>query len=964
MFKKLRKQPKDVNEWTKYDEKVLQAVEAGDHEKLQTTLTKKGTSATKLDAEGKSAFHLAAKLGQYPCLEILLQLGADVNVVDKKGCTALHCASKSGHFNCIQRLLQLHADATIFNIQGETALQLAVASNHSDCCKLLLLGGAPVGTKDKDGKTPLMVAAENGDADLCRELIERGAVVNEQDKLLQTALILSCKKGHKEVIDLLVKRGANVTIKDNTGHDAAFYAENCTEDAVKELLNSAPSVATWDIKNEEDDNEVKPDVVDFIDRFDMTDRGESPVPNSLPIFTSKHLQNGDGRDMDSLNDSQFSHHSTQSATERELKELEEENEVLHEELSTMNISLSKSQEKVKMLERLLEEQQKNGKNSENTEELVLELRDQLANEQQQKISTREEIAELKARLAAFEAAEDMDEEADKDDSCGDSDEDLFDLPGTTPTLGKAHVIMPQKNNSDKLVMLTNQIASLKEENATLKMKNEKNSSGSNSPFHSPSRVPTEDYLRLKDTSDTRISELEGQVTLLQDELSQLENRSMVPVTELEEMREATIEETSHLNKIICDLKDERMEMDKRLAELMEENARVMAIYSHQHRGSNAPSVPVQQYQEVLDEKSELEEAISKHTEVLADQAMEIESLSRSLTEKDLENEDLHKLLTQEKEIGRKGVKEQLDMSELKNKTMRNKLQEQEVVIFDLKEKAESDKNIIDGLMKVRDRLEIKVNSLQSQIHDFEDDREKLEEVIMEHRQLEELVKKQELSIANHNEQHVKLEDLLKENWMLQDSVRTLEEKCKKLEEEVQRTKKTAMAEKNRIENNALFMKKLQGENDKLREAVTSYKLALERKTEEAERLVELQKENSELKEKVVQLKDSGTKTSPVKNQEEEESKEIKKMKEELSRLRNEEEIWRRQQHGSDKFIDEISLQKQMKKMELQMDDMLQHHESVIATYRSHLLSAVQGNMDPAVQNALQQIVQMRNTHEV
>ncbi|XP_071964526.1 uncharacterized protein [Antedon mediterranea] len=962
MFKKLRKQPKLVNDWTKYDDKVLQAVDAGDPEKLQSTLTKKGTSATKLDAEGKSAFHHAARLGQYPCLEVLLQLGTNVNAVDKQGWTALHCASSSGHFNCIQRLLQLQADATALNVQGETALQLAVAGNHSDSCKLLLLGGAPVGSKDKNGKTPLMHAAEHGDVELCRELIERGAVVNDQDKLLQTALILSCKKGHKEVIELFVKRGANVTIKDSTGHDAKYYAEQSTDDDVKKLLSEAPSVATWDVKNDDDTDEVKPDVVDFIDRFDMTDRGESPVPNTAPIFT-KNLMNGDSRDMDSLNDSQFSHHSTQSATERELKELEEENELLHEELSTMNITLSKSQEKVKMLQRLLEEQQQNGKNSDNTEELVVQLRHQLDKEQEKKLETSEEITNLKARLAAFEAAEDMDEEADKDDSWGDSDEDLFDLPGVNPTLGKAHVIMPRKNDSDKLVMLSNQIASLKEENATLRMKNENNSSGSNSPFHSPSLVPTEDYLKLKDTSDMRITELEGQVTQLQDDLSKLENRSVVPITDFEEMREANISETSQLNKIICDLKDERMEMDKRLAELMEENARVMSIYSHQQIGSNTPSIPVAQYKEVLDEKSELEEVMSKHSEVLADQASEIEILNRSLAEKEQENEDLHELLTQEKEIGRKGVREQLERSEIKNRSLREKLQEQEDLIIDLTEKTDSDKNIIQEMIKERDGLEVKVNSLQSQIDDFEDDREKLEEVIIEHRQLEELVKKQELSISNHNEQHLKLEDLLKENWMLQETVRTLEGKCTKYEQEVEKTKKLATVEKSRIENNAQFMKKLQGENDKLKEAIASYKLALERKTEEAQRFVELLAENNELKDKVLKLAE--TRSSNVKSiHEEEETEEMRKLKDELNRLRNEEEFWRRQKHGSGKYIDDISLQKQIKKMEQEMDEILRHHDNMIATYRSHLLSAVQGNMDPAIQNALQQIVHMRNTHEV
>ncbi|XP_071483044.1 ankycorbin-like [Diadema antillarum] len=86
MFKKLKRQNRDKEfEWTKNDDKVLQAIEAGDIEKLQMTLAKKGTSPTKLDTEGKTALHFAAQKGQYPCLEVLLQLGANPRASDGQG---------------------------------------------------------------------------------------------------------------------------------------------------------------------------------------------------------------------------------------------------------------------------------------------------------------------------------------------------------------------------------------------------------------------------------------------------------------------------------------------------------------------------------------------------------------------------------------------------------------------------------------------------------------------------------------------------------------------------------------------------------------------------------------------------------------------------------------------------------------------------------------------------------------
>lgn len=44
-----------TNEWNKNDDRLLQAVENGDAEKVASLLGKKGTSATKHDSEGKTA---------------------------------------------------------------------------------------------------------------------------------------------------------------------------------------------------------------------------------------------------------------------------------------------------------------------------------------------------------------------------------------------------------------------------------------------------------------------------------------------------------------------------------------------------------------------------------------------------------------------------------------------------------------------------------------------------------------------------------------------------------------------------------------------------------------------------------------------------------------------------------------------------------------------------------------------
>uniref|UniRef100_A0A8V5GUV8 Uncharacterized protein n=1 Tax=Melopsittacus undulatus TaxID=13146 RepID=A0A8V5GUV8_MELUD len=72
-------------DWTKNDEKLLQAVDYNDAGKVTSLLVRKGLVPTKLDSEGKSAFHLAAMRGNVDCLEAMLAHGVDAMTKDSSG---------------------------------------------------------------------------------------------------------------------------------------------------------------------------------------------------------------------------------------------------------------------------------------------------------------------------------------------------------------------------------------------------------------------------------------------------------------------------------------------------------------------------------------------------------------------------------------------------------------------------------------------------------------------------------------------------------------------------------------------------------------------------------------------------------------------------------------------------------------------------------------------------------------
>uniref|UniRef100_A0A8C3RN94 Retinoic acid induced 14 n=1 Tax=Chelydra serpentina TaxID=8475 RepID=A0A8C3RN94_CHESE len=184
----------DTNEWNKNDDRLLQAVENGDPEKVASLLGKKGASATKQDSEGKTAFHLAAAKGHAECLRIMMTHGVDVTAQDGTGHTALHLAAKNSHLDCIKRLLQ-------------------------------------------DGNIPLLLAVQNGHAEICRHLLNHGADVNSRDKNGRTALMLACEAGGLNIVEALIRKGADFSLVDALGHDALHYSKLSENAGIQNFTN-------------------------------------------------------------------------------------------------------------------------------------------------------------------------------------------------------------------------------------------------------------------------------------------------------------------------------------------------------------------------------------------------------------------------------------------------------------------------------------------------------------------------------------------------------------------------------------------------------------------------------------------------------------------------------------------------------------------------------------------------------
>ncbi|XP_075579891.1 ankyrin repeat domain-containing protein 24 [Pelecanus crispus] len=235
----------DSQDWTKNDEKLLQAVDYNDAGRVTSLLVRKGLVPTKLDSEGKSAFHLAAMRGNVDCLEAMLAHGVDAMIKDSSGYTALHLASKHGHPQCVSKLLQASCPVDVADGSGRTALHHAAVSGCISCLEILCDFKAPLNIKDKDGSTPLILAAKMSHSELCRYLLHRGAAINSRDLQGRTALMLACENGSVETVEVLINAGARVAVVDSTGHDAAHYSLATGNALIQHFLQEAAQRRSW-----------------------------------------------------------------------------------------------------------------------------------------------------------------------------------------------------------------------------------------------------------------------------------------------------------------------------------------------------------------------------------------------------------------------------------------------------------------------------------------------------------------------------------------------------------------------------------------------------------------------------------------------------------------------------------------------------------------------------------------------
>ncbi len=217
---------------------LLRAASQGDRE-LVEMLLEMGTDVNCRSAHLNTPLIRSAFKGHLPIAQLLIARGADIEARNCQGHTPLMVASNTDSGDMVSLLLAGGANPRVKNAEGYSALTIAVNDNRTEIVKLLLACGADANEFTNEKDTPLMRASHKGYLDMAALLLDAGADVDARNKHGNTALMKASFKGHLEIVKLLLKARADVNARNVYGNTALIKAAFKGREAVVRRLLEA-----------------------------------------------------------------------------------------------------------------------------------------------------------------------------------------------------------------------------------------------------------------------------------------------------------------------------------------------------------------------------------------------------------------------------------------------------------------------------------------------------------------------------------------------------------------------------------------------------------------------------------------------------------------------------------------------------------------------------------------------------
>ncbi|GIY58683.1 inversin-A [Caerostris darwini] len=211
-------------------------------EDVRNILDRQPAAALQRDRTGKNALHYCAENVDVECASRVLSAAPTLlNTADEEGYTPCilpsSVATMSGDWECLDLLINAGADPSTPDIHGAYPVHYAaqMCGPNSEMgndvrvglmvLKKLLSRGVEVACVDRDGRPPLLWAASGGSSDAILALVKSGAEVNAVDRDGLTALHCAASRGHVDCLETLITLcGAQVDKVDVSGCSALFYA--------------------------------------------------------------------------------------------------------------------------------------------------------------------------------------------------------------------------------------------------------------------------------------------------------------------------------------------------------------------------------------------------------------------------------------------------------------------------------------------------------------------------------------------------------------------------------------------------------------------------------------------------------------------------------------------------------------------------------------------------------------------
>lgn len=169
-------------------------------------LISRGAAVNGISSYGESAIKVAAHLGRFDAVKLLLNAGANP---EQLGWTELMHAIVFGSLEQVLLLLEQGADQDVRDCWHRTPWLLSIQVGELPKAKLLLAARANHNDMGNCGKTPLMYAIENNRLEVLQWLIAEGFDIEATDDFSNTALIIAAEYGATDCVKILLEAGAN-----------------------------------------------------------------------------------------------------------------------------------------------------------------------------------------------------------------------------------------------------------------------------------------------------------------------------------------------------------------------------------------------------------------------------------------------------------------------------------------------------------------------------------------------------------------------------------------------------------------------------------------------------------------------------------------------------------------------------------------------------------------------------------